>query len=508
MSSTSIRQDSQKTQESAYFGSAILAVGKFSSVIFTLAIHLILIRSFSKDDFGAFSYAMSAVSVLSILVSLGMEQTVSRFASLYDEQGDNPRLSGLVLFYTAVVVSLGCASTAIFTLCVQSVESIARVDTTTALTLAALCVLGPLQAFDTMLMNLFATFARPKAVFVRRYVLAPVLRVVAVLTVVFTSHNITHVAIGYVLGSVIGIVVYGPVAWRMMREHGMFNRSNSAVFDVPRWLSYTAGSLCSDLLIVLLFFSDVFMVGAIGDSQDVAALQAVGPIANGGLVVFYALIPIFLPSVTRLFHQRAFRKAEETYSQSTAWIVIFTLPVTIMTIGFAHTVNSTLFPSNYASSAAILAVAAAAQFFIASFGLTGLLLKAQSKLWLLAGANALVALLNIAANWFLIHVYGPLGAAVGSLVAVCLLSLMKVFLVRSQLSLNVLTAPVLKALLLASIAVCVAALIQYATSPPFVVCLGIGAALSLVALRLSKPFLRVGEVFPSLARKPFVRYFI
>src|SRR3989304_5629972 len=79
-----------------------------------------------------------------------------------------------------------------------------------------LCLL-PLQALDAMLVDLFACFSNPRAIFVRRYVLAPSLRLSVVLLLMLRQSGAEMLAYGYVASSAFGLLVYGWVLVRMLR---------------------------------------------------------------------------------------------------------------------------------------------------------------------------------------------------------------------------------------------------------------------------------------------------
>ncbi len=74
--------------------------------------------------------------------------------------------------------------------------------------LLILIVLAPIQALDDVLMNGFAVFSNPRAIFFRRYVLNPVLRLAVVGLLIFGERDVEFLAVGY--------VVTGPSAWPSM----------------------------------------------------------------------------------------------------------------------------------------------------------------------------------------------------------------------------------------------------------------------------------------------------
>ena len=61
-------------------------------------------------------------------------------------------------------------------------------------------LLAPIEALDDMFEGFFATFSKPSAIFVRKYVIGPLSRLVAVVIVALVGGGPVELAIGYELG--------------------------------------------------------------------------------------------------------------------------------------------------------------------------------------------------------------------------------------------------------------------------------------------------------------------
>src|SRR3954466_1214901 len=75
-------------------GSALLLCGRFLAIAAGLIIQVLIVRYLSQEAYGAFAYAIAVVNLLTVVVSLGMEQAITRFAAVYDERGQLDRLAG------------------------------------------------------------------------------------------------------------------------------------------------------------------------------------------------------------------------------------------------------------------------------------------------------------------------------------------------------------------------------------------------------------------------------
>ena len=486
-------------------GSTLLLTGRFLAIGANLFIQVLVVRYLSQEAYGAFAYAIAVVNLLQVGVSLGMEQALQRFAAVYDEEGRPERLAGALVLYLATVLILGAlAVTAVLAARTWLAETLID-DPLAVAVLAILVALAPLQALDTLVVNLFAVYARPSAIFFRRYVLAPALKITAALVVILTGQGVVALAWGYVLATVVGLVVFAPVLVRMLVQHGVLRRGTRPQIPYRELFGFTFSAVTADLVVILLFASDAIIVGFIGGTVDVAVLQAAQPLANGNLLIFYAIIPLFLPHVSRLFSQRRTAEAAELYSRCTVWIAVLTFPVAALTVSFAGTVATTLFGERYAEAGPVLAFLALGQYVLALFGLTTMTLKATARLKLLAWANVVVAVLNVVLNLVLVTRYGPVGAAAGTAVSLALLSLLKGLILRRETGVSPVGSSLVVPMTTVLLAGLALAAVELTTDAPLAVAMVLAAVVSLVLVRVNRRQLALGEIFPELLRYRLVR---
>lgn len=77
--------------------------------------------------------------------------------------------------------------------------------------------LAPLEALDQVFVSLFAVFSRPQSIYFRKYLSTPALRLGVVLGVAVFGRTVYHLAIGYVVTSLLGIGIYSALLLRVLR---------------------------------------------------------------------------------------------------------------------------------------------------------------------------------------------------------------------------------------------------------------------------------------------------
>jgi O-antigen/teichoic acid export membrane protein len=493
-------QASSPAHSAAIRGSSLLLFGRLLAIAAGLVIQVLIVRNLSQAQFGAFAYCIAVANLVTVLVSLGMEQTMSRFAAIYDETDQQGRLSGAILFFLIVVATLGAL---VVTAAVLGREELRRAvihDEQTAELMAIMIVLGPLQALDTLGSTLFAVFARPRAIFWRRYMLGPALRIGVVALVLSLDGSVFMLGAGYVVASALGLLLYLPPLLLTLRRRGVFAPGVQIVFPIRELFRFTATGVGADLLVITLFASDAIIVGRIAGPTDVALFQSVQPLANGNLVVFYALVPLFIPMASRMFVTGASERARELYATCSLWIAVFTFPVAALTICCAGPVVEAFFGQRYAPAAPMLALLSLSQYLLAVFGLSTLTLKAYGSLRNLALANIVASVLNVSVNIVLVREYGALGAAFGTMAATTLLTVAKCIVMRRELGIWPVERKNLTVLLrVLALGLAVAA-IDVTAHPPLVGEFLLVALLSVLLVRTSRRELAVLEVFPEARR--------
>ena len=157
-------------------GSSLLLVGRMISLGTNFLVQVLIVRYLQdKADYGAFAYALSVVAIATTFVALGTDRAIGRFLPIYQERGRPDAMLGTVVFVTGTIASLGIASILLI-YGLQDLVNGSILNEQAGGLLLILIILAPIQALDDVLMNGFAVFSSPRAIFFRRYVLNPALR--------------------------------------------------------------------------------------------------------------------------------------------------------------------------------------------------------------------------------------------------------------------------------------------------------------------------------------------
>ena len=486
-------------------GSSLLLAGRALSMVVNFGVQVMIVRHLSRSDFGAFAYALSFVALGQTVATLGLDRSVARFAAHYDATGDRQRLVGVLALTVGTTVLLG---TAMITL-VQGMQGwlgdTLVTDRTALQLLPVLVVLAPIEALDQISIGMFATFAAPRAIFVRRYVLAPGLRLVVVALLVATDSNAMFLATGYVLAGAGGLLLYGVVLLRVMRARGVLTgmRWRDVRFPVRELFAFTIPMVTTDLVYIVMNLSDAVLLGRYDGTEGVAAVRAITPAAKAVQLVMTSFGLLFLPAASRLLAKSDQRGIDSLYWTTASWLTVLTFPVFVVTFALAEPVTVTMFGERYASSAPYLSLLSLGYFVQVSLGFNGMMLKVYGRLRYVVAINVTAALANLGLNLLLIPRFGPLGAALGTCLSLVLFNLLKHAGLRDtglQLF-HPQTVRVYRQVAAGTVAVVA---VQQLLHPPLMVGLVAAGLASLWLLWWARPLLALDDTFPELRRIPLL----
>jgi O-antigen/teichoic acid export membrane protein len=498
------RARSTKSAVTGIRGSSILMVGRAISMAANFVIQLLIVNHLSKTGYGAFAYALSLVNMVVIVITLGLDRSITRFVAIYDERREYAKSLGTIVMQLTTIVSLG-TSAVLLVVGLQGWLTGRLIDDEQAITmLVILIALAPIQALDDLCQNLFAVFAKARAIFFRRHILQPALRLTVVALLVATGEGPEFLAAGYVVVGLIGVVLYAAMLVRLLRQNGVLARFRQAPISFPfrEVLAFTIPLLTSDLVFVLTNTSGDVILGWFEGVVDVASLRAILPVAGVNHLVFTSFGVLFTPLAARLLARGDDGGVRNLYWQTAIWVAVLTFPLFTLTFSLAGPLTVALFGERYESSGTLLALTSLGQYFGAALGFNGLTLKVYARLRALVVLNLISGVVNVVLNLVLISQYGALGAAISLMSTLIVHNLLKQVALWRTTGISFFDWHYARVYVL--VAVCAGGLlaIQIATDPPLVVGVVLAAAASAAVLLFSRGLLEIDRTFPELRRFP------
>lgn len=486
-------------------GSALLVLGRAVAMVIGMATQVVIVRALTKEDFGAFAYALALASAARILLSLGQGRALSRFMAGYEEEHDYPRMFGAMFLAVGTIVTTSVLFIGAFFLFSEALVGSAVGDDAIRLVLVLL-LLSPLEALDQVFVSIFAVFSKPGAIFFRKHLLAPSLRLVVVVLLVLTGSGVMFVAVGYVLAALVGVLLYVGLLLRVLRERGLLKEFDPRRIVVPfrAVFSFSFPLITGELALLSLTTGGVFVLAFYHSTVEVADYRAVFSSARLNTAVTSSFSTLFLPVIARLYARADLEGLRRSYWNTATFVAVLTFPVFALTGPLAPAFTVTLFGERYAESATVLSILAVGYYINVMLGFNAYALQVCGRIRYLVVVNVFVAVLNIA----LCFLFAPRWAAVGIALANCIAlvsqNLLNQWALRGSLRTGFIPRGSLGAYGVIALGAGALWAFQLLVSPGFVLGLVAAGLVSFAVLMGSRNALRLRESFPELARLPLL----
>lgn len=487
-------------------GSSLLLVGRLIAVLANVVIQVVVVRYLAKTEYGAFAYALSVVGLAESVITLGLDRALPRYLPIYDEHREYDKFFGTLAFVIGTVVMLGI----VLTLSVVALQDwlSGRVirDPLAAALLGLLIALAPIGAMDGMLMSVLAVFANARSIFLRRYVLAPALRIGVVTAFAVGGFGVFFLAAGYVAAAMAGVLLYLVLVVDMFRRRGLLRHLHVRSLRMPvrEVVGYTVPLLTSDLVYLLMATTDVLILGHFHGSSAVADLRVIDSAAKANGLVMSSFALLFVPTAARFFARGDRAAVRDLYWRTAVWMAVLTFPVFALTFALAEPVTVTLFEERYRASAVYLAILAFGRYVDAAFGNNGLTLRVFGSMRAIIQVNITAALLNVAINLLLIPPLGALGAALGTCLTLIGFNLLKQLALHRTTGIEIIDRRYVRVYAVIAVAVAALAAAQALFRPGLVASLTLAILASAVVVAVNHDRLDLGHTFPEILRLPLV----
>ncbi len=410
------KESSDRVTRKQIRGSGLLLSGRGVGQGLKFLAELMVVRYLSTEGYGAWTYALAAVTFLRGMSALGLNRALSRYLPLHLERGEFQQFYGVLVFVFGALVAAGTIVVAGFYALPEEVAALAGVSSEQALALLFIVIfLVPVEIIDIGLTGVSAAFGDSRTIFVRRFLLHPGLRIAVAGTLVLMKADITLLAYGYLFSGVVGIAYYGWAVAVQMRDRGLLDRGLLRGLRLPvrKVLSYTTPVMASDWCSIFMLTAGPLLLGYFTDMSTVALYQVVVPVAALNTLVAQSFTMLFEPSASRLHARGDATGLNDHYWRTAVWVAVLTFPLFALSFTASIPLTVLLFGERYAAAGPILTLLASGHFIGSMAGFNSEALRVTGSLRWLIAVNALGAATTVGLSVLLIPGMGAMGAAIG-----------------------------------------------------------------------------------------------
>jgi O-antigen/teichoic acid export membrane protein len=411
------------------FGAILTMFGKVFSAFLNYLTLVIIARLLSVGDFGIYSFFLSFIAFITVIVSAGADNVLLSLVSKRKEKGTvyyyRTILSvfGLIISCSIVVI-LGLILTRNF------MGTLINIPNYSGL----LCIVIWVVFLQSMIIFFRALnqaeFNFVKAVLPENFIRPSILFVFICISLLIGYSSLKVISFGYLLSFLIAATI--AFYWKRIFPKGCTVKVNSFDKEV---LKLSPQFMVIQLLNQASDFIPIFIMGIFLSSNAIGILRAS---QQTTLLVSFILISVnmvFAPTISSLFNKNKLEDLKKFYAKTTKWIFVLGGYVTLLLIINAHIVLS-LFGSAYKDWSMVLIILAIGQLINASTGSSGYLLLMTRNQRIMIFITFIQVVTVVVLSLVTVKIWGIYGIAFSVSFGIALLNLLQVIFVWVKLKVH------------------------------------------------------------------------
>jgi O-antigen/teichoic acid export membrane protein len=373
--------------------------------------------------------------------------------------------------------------------------------------LLLLIFLSPIQALDSVLVKMLAIFVSPRAIFFRRHILDPGLKLLVIVLLISFQGSVQALSMGYVAAGAIGVVLYSGILINHLRNQTFAKHLSlrTVKFPVREIFGFSLPLMTGNFVFLIRSQLVVVLLQYFHNTLDVAAFRAVQPVGDLNTVVIQSFGFLFMPMMARMFAREDQKGIDDLYWQSAVWITVISFPIFLVTFSLAEPLTVLLFGERYAQSGAIMALLAVGYYFNAALGFNADTLRVYGKLRYTVSIDFVAMFVSLGLSLVLIPRYGAMGAAIATCTTLVLYNILNHAGLKFATDVNLFQWRYLRVYVSIVLGTVALTLFQRLVAPPIYVGLVLAGLISLMVLFVNRTVLNIEQTFPELLRFKLVR---
>ncbi len=427
-------------------GAGIAFAGMLISKLFTYGFRMIAAR-FGAEDYGLISLSMTIAAFAVILCTLGLETGITRYVAYYIEKKNFQKIKGILIASFAislacgavVTVALMASSRALTQLLFPNIQSSSFI-----IILNIILLTIPLHVSSKMLMGTFRAFKRPEYEVYTKNITESTVKLILTIAVALLGFSIIGVSVAYTVSILCSVTLGYFLFWKILPK---MIKEVKAKFMTKELLKYSVPLLSLGTFITIMVSLDTLMLGHFKDEYLVGIYNAVVPTAQLMFVFPFAILTLFIPTLSGLYALKKKKEFNALYKAVTKWVITFSVLTFCVLLIYSKELLQILFGRVYAAGQVALIILALGYLLNFAIYSSQSILMVVKKTKLILYNCLIIATINIVLNLTLIPKYGIEGAAIATGISYVIWGLLLLYESHSRIGIIPFKAVILRVLL-------------------------------------------------------------
>ncbi|WP_143767047.1 flippase [Methanocella conradii] len=397
-------------------GTTIIFSGVIASMALNFILRVALVRYTTQGDYGVYSLALTIISMLCIVSTLGLDEGASRYIAYFLGKSDSSGVKRVIFsaLALALAASLICAA-ALFIFSDAIALFFHSRELSNALKIISLAIPS------TVLIQILVSITRGFNVSIMKVlfndVMKPLSFLALLLIVILLGMSFDAIITAYVASTSLTMLAFA--AFTLKWYSGHYSAAPDAGGQVTMGLiRFSIPLLSVNMLLMMMSQATTLLLGFFKTPIEVGKFDIAIMMGNLLLTVINSMGYIYMPTASSLYGKNQVEDLKRSYIISTKWGYIGTLPMLFAFLVFPGVVVDLLFGPRYSDVAVLLQVLCLGYLINPLTGPNYHTLISMGKTRIIIESFLANALINLVLSILLIPPMGVIGAAIAVSISV------------------------------------------------------------------------------------------
>lgn len=378
------------------------------------------------EIYGMFNLAVVIVNLFIAISSLGLVAGILRYISVYRGKKETDKIRYIVRFtmITSIISGIIATLTMFFSSEYISLNIFHNSGLIPYLKWFSITI--PLSIFAGIFILIIQAYEKIEWYSFIRNILDNVVKVSALVMLIFLGLQSNAVIFSYVLGVMSMILFsYFYCRYRLSEVFEKSSLNDAAKKSIKKELfAYSWPLMFLGVVMFLFTWIDSFAIGYFIDVKSVGIYNAATPIVALLFVAPGLFIQLFFPLIIKEYSRKNNDLIKEMSKQVGKWIFLLNLPFFLLIILFPGTLINLLFGPEYIAAENPLRFLAIGSFFYSILIVSENLISMVGKSKIILFNVSITSSVNLVLNIIFIKIWGITGAAIATMIAYILWSIL------------------------------------------------------------------------------------
>lgn len=384
-----------------------------TGIAMAFAMQVFLARLLSLEGYGNYAFAITLITLLSLVGKIGLDTAAIRFVAAYAGSSRHALLHGFVRGSLGLVTLASIGITALLIASLALFDDIEpKLHDTLLMAAIALPLLGLMQLSSGMLQG-FQRTVMSQALSTLVY---PALVIIGVSALTLVSGYRVDATAAMAMTALALLLTFAAGAVTVFTALRRVPRPARMQIATREWISSGFSITLVATLVLLIQQTDILMVGMLIDTEHAgiyAAANRLSMLVGFGLMVANT---VFAPVISAHHARDELALLESATVRAARVVLLFTIPAALLIGGFGQ-LFLMLFGNEFVAGHNALMILVLGQVGAAAGGLGGFYLTMTGRHWQATRVSLGAAAANIVLNLLLIPRFGIEGAAVATAIS-------------------------------------------------------------------------------------------